>query len=170
MKAGDGQQGDRGMAKKKASEGKRKIEPYQHTDKTRVNNPPVGLVTPQTDPEQPKKSYQYDPHIDPSLLWAGKAEHGCFEVPTVSLHVHERIDPRTIIRAVQKKNGNGGGSGKLVQRSLFEEPEENPPLREAIEFYKHAHGWTNRLIAGDSLMVMNSLLEKEGMAGKVQMV
>ena len=54
--------------------------------------------------------------------------------------------------------------------SLFEEPEENPPLREAIEFYKHAHGWTNRLIAGDSLVVMNSLLEKEGMAGKVQMV
>lgn len=170
MKAGDGQQGDRGMAKKKASDGKRKIEPYQHTDKTRVNNPPVGLVTPQTDPEQPKRAYQYDPHIDPSLQWAGKAEHGCFEVPTVSLHVHERIDPRTIIRAVQKRNGNGGGSGKLVQRSLFEEPEQNPPLREAIEFYKHAHGWTNRLIAGDSLLVMNSLLEKEGMAGKVQMI
>ena len=60
--------------------------------------------------------------------------------------------------------------GKLVQRSLFEEPEENPPLREAIDFYRHAHGWSNRLIAGDSLLVMNSLLEKEGMAGKVQMV
>ena len=43
-------------------------------------------------------------------------------------------------------------------------------MREAIEFYKHAHGWCNRLIAGDSLLVMNSLLEKEGMAGKVQMV
>ncbi|HEX5031265.1 MAG TPA: site-specific DNA-methyltransferase, partial [Candidatus Eisenbacteria bacterium] len=54
--------------------------------------------------------------------------------------------------------------------SLFEAPEENLPLREAIEFYKHAHGWTNRLIAGDSLLVMNSLLEKEGMAGKVQVV
>ncbi len=49
---------------------------------------------------------------------------------------------------------------------LFERPDENPQLREAIEFYKHAHGWTNRLIAGDSLLVMNSLLEKEGMAGK----
>jgi len=92
-------------------------------------------------------------------------------VPTVSLHVHERIDPRTIIRAVQKRNGEGSsGSGKLVQRSLFEQPAENPPLREAIDFYRHAHGWSNRLIAGDSLLVMNSLLEKEGMAGKVQMV
>ena len=54
--------------------------------------------------------------------------------------------------------------------SLFQSPGENPPLREAIEFYKHPHNWTNRLIAGDSLLVMNSLLEKEGMAGQVQMI
>ncbi len=54
--------------------------------------------------------------------------------------------------------------------SLFESKEENPPLRQAIEFYKHRHNWSNRLIAGDSLLVMNSLLEKEGMAGHVQMV
>ena len=52
----------------------------------------------------------------------------------------------------------------------LESPEENPPLHEAIDFYQHAHAWSNRLIAGDSLLVMNSLLEKEGMAGKVQMV
>lgn len=45
--------------------------------------------------------------------------------------------------------------------------EENPPLREAVEFYEHKHNWSNRLIAGDSLLVMNSLLEKEGMSGKV---
>ena len=154
-------------ATKNASTAKRPIEQYEHADKTRVNNPPVGLVTPATDPDLPKKIYQYDPHLDPQLVWAGKAEHTSFEVPTVSLHVHERIDPRTIIRAVQKRNGDAGGPRQM---SLFEEPEENPPLREAIEFYKHAHGWTNRLIAGDSLVVMNSLLEKEGMAGKVQMV
>ena len=54
--------------------------------------------------------------------------------------------------------------------SLFNSKAENPPLREAIEFYKHAHNWSNRLVAGDSLLVMNSLLEKEGMAGQVQMV
>jgi len=43
-------------------------------------------------------------------------------------------------------------------------------VREAIEFYKHRHGWSNRLVAGDSLLVMNSLLEKEGLAGQVQMI
>ena len=161
---------------------KRPIERYEHSDKKRINNPPVGLVTPETDPVapthktydyiapvpsvKPRQELDYDSHLDPQLVWAGKKEHSSFEVPTVSLHVHERIDPHTIIDAVRKRNGNG----IPLQPSLFERKEENPPLREAIDFYRHAHGWSNRMIAGDSLLVMNSLLEKEGMAGQVQMV
>ena len=146
---------------------RKKIKAYQHKDQKRPNNPPVGLVTPDTDADAgKKKTWAYDPHIDPSLQWAGKAEHTSFEVPTVSLHVHERIEPRTIIEAVRKTNGNGD----LSQQPLFSSPEQNPPLREAVEFYRHRHGWSNRLVAGDSLLVMNSLLEKEGMAGKVQCV
>lgn len=143
----------------------RDIEQYDHKGKKRLNNPPVGLVTPQTDGFTGKKRYQYDPHIDPSLQWAGKAEHTSFEIPTVSLHVHERIDPKRIINQVRKPEFDD-----QVQLSLFETREENPPIREAVEFYKHSHNWSNRLIAGDSLLVMNSLLEKEGMAGKVQMI
>ncbi|CAJ35106.1 site-specific DNA-methyltransferase [Methanocella arvoryzae] len=142
---------------------KKDIEQYQHKGKSRCNNPPVGLVDPETDPDAGVKTYQYDPHLDPQLVWAGKAEHTSFHVPTVSLHVHERIDPRTIIDAVRKK------STSLKQVSLFDF-ERDEPIREAIEFYKHRHNWSNRLIAGDSLLVMNSLLEKEGMAGKVQMI
>jgi adenine-specific DNA-methyltransferase len=153
------------MAKKKQEKsGKRPIENYEHKDKQRLNNPPVGLVSAEIDKDLGKKKYSYDPHLDPQLVWAGKAEHTSFEVPTVSLHVHERIDPKTIIEAVGKRNG------AQKQMSLFDMPEENPPLRHAIEFYKHSHNWTNRLIAGDSLLVMNSLIEKEGMAGKVQMI
>jgi adenine-specific DNA-methyltransferase len=144
---------------------KRKIENYTHRGKKRVNNPPVGLVTPKTDRDAGQTIYTYDPHLDPALQWAGKAERTSFQVPTVSLHVHERIDPRSIIEAVRRRNGEN-----FVQRSLFSQLDQNPPLREAIEFYKHSHNWSNRLIAGDSLLVMNSLLEKEGMAGKVQMV
>ncbi|HUT95208.1 MAG TPA: site-specific DNA-methyltransferase [Thermoguttaceae bacterium] len=154
------------MARKKTTKPRRPIESYEHKDKKRVNNPPVGLVTPDTDPDAgQKKTYAYDPHLDPGLVWAGKAEHTSFEVPTVSLHVHERIEPRTIIEAVRKRNGNGG-----ARQLLLFEVERREPLREAIEFYQHAHGWSNRLVAGDSLLVMSSLLEKEGMAGKVQMV
>jgi hypothetical protein len=141
--------------------GKRKIDQYQHPDKERANNPPVGLVTPDTDRDAGKKTYAYDPHLDPSLQWAGKAEHTSFEVPTILLHVHERIDPRTILEAVGKRNGESPSA----LRSLFEDISENLPLRKALDFYEHPHGWSNRLIAGDSLLVMNSLLEKEGMAG-----
>ncbi|MGH9427308.1 MAG: DNA methyltransferase, partial [Terriglobia bacterium] len=158
------------MARGKGKGGKsdkRPIERYEHKDKKRINNPPVGLVTPETDPLAPtRRTYEYDPHLDPQLVWAGKKEHTSFEVPTVSLHVHERIDPRSIVEAVRKRNADR----QAVQPSLFERPEEKLPLRDAIDFYRHAHGWSNRLVAGDSLLVMNWLLEKEGMAGQVQMV
>ncbi len=147
--------------KKEASQ--KPIEQYEHKDKERLNNPPVGLVDAHTDNGGfKKKAYQYDPHLDPQLQWAGKAEHASFDVPTVSLHVHERIDPRRIIESVKKEEEAPS------QMSLFEG--KRKPLREAIEFYKHKENWSNRLIAGDSLLVMNSLLEKEGMGGKVQMV
>ena len=154
------------MARRKSTKTKRPIESYQHADKERVNNPPVGLVTPDTDPDAGPRTYAYDPHLDPQLHWAGKAEHTSFDVPSVSLHVHERIDPRTIVEAVRRQPD----PDTPMQLSLFQTPQENPPIRQAIEFYRHKHGWSNRLVAGDSLLVMNSLLEKEGLAGQVQMI
>ncbi len=184
----------------------KEIGQYDHTDKERLNNPPVGLVTAETDRDMPKARYSYDPHLDPQLNWdarklrddfeemllaaveeedpekraeilepiikasqpwlewAGKKEHTNFDVDTVSLHVHERIDPYRVIREVRKAKQQS----KLDL--FFDSKENNPPLREAIEFYRHRMNWTNRMVAGDSLLVMNSLLEKEGMAGKVQMI
>jgi adenine-specific DNA-methyltransferase len=182
---------------------------YRHSER-RKNNPEVGMVDPDSDPDGDKASYAYDPHLDPALQfdvgrakvesiiddalasgneaamrealltlkriaepyldWSGKAERTSFEIDTVSLHVHERIDPATILGAVQKrlKQGNDGtGAQQDWLRAWFETP---LPYREAIEFYKHDRGWCNRLIAGDSLLVMNSLLQKEGMAGQVQMI
>jgi len=139
---------------------------YTHEETKRLNIPPTGLVSAETDPINGKKTYSFDPHLDPELQWAGKTEGTSFDVDTVSLHVHERIDPLTIIDAARNREPES-------QKSLFyyfENPENNLPIREAIEFYKHSEGWSNRLIAGDSLIVMNSLLEKEGMAGKVQMI
>ena len=108
----------------------------------------------------------------PYLQWTGKAERTSFEVDTVSLHVHERIDAMSILSAVGKrqvkKNDKAAMGG--FQPGLFEAPFESLPLRSAVDFYKHDRGWANRLVAGDSLLVMNSLLQKEGMAGQVQMI
>ena len=154
------------MVKRTKVEKKEDVTQYTHLTETRVNIPPTGLVTAETDPLDGKKTYKFDPHLDPELQWTGKTEGVSFDVDTVSLHVHERIDPLTIIEAVRKKTLEN-------QKSLFhyfESPENNLPIREAIEFYKHSEGWSNRLIAGDSLLVMNSLLEKESMASKVQMI
>jgi adenine-specific DNA-methyltransferase len=53
--------------------GKKLIEPYDHKDKKRVNNPPVGLVSPELDREKGVKAYAYDPHLDPQLQWSGMA-------------------------------------------------------------------------------------------------
>jgi adenine-specific DNA-methyltransferase len=114
----------------------------------------------------------------PYLNWTGKAERTSFAVDTVSLHVHERMDPMSILAAVRKHlnslppggRGSGRGGSRLMQPGLFEAPFESLPLRDAIDFYKHDRGWANRLVAGDSLLVMNSLLQKEGMAGQVQMI
>ena len=98
----------------------RQVEQYTHRGKDRVNNPPVGLVTPETDGSEDINAYKHDPHIDPQLHWAGKQERTSFEIPTVSLHVHERIDPHTIVEAVRKRPDGG------QQLSLFSTPEEKP--------------------------------------------
>jgi len=153
---------------KKSTKTSKKIEvkQYIHEKEKRANNPPVGLVTPESDKDLPEKKYSFDPHLDPQLEWSGKVENSDFEVDTVSLHRHERIDPMTIIGKVLKKQD----SEQQTLFPFFEKPENILPLRDAIEFYKHDQNWSNRLIAGDSLLIMNSLLEKEGAEGKVQMI
>ncbi len=142
-----------------------KVETYTHKGKKRRNNPHVGLVSSATDKLNGRTKYKHDPHIDPALSWAGKSEGMSFEVQNVSLHIHERIDSKRIVKAFLKKKEQ-----KQFQLDLFEQPDNDPPLNKAIDFYKHEQDWANRLIAGDSLLVMNSLIKKEGMAGKVQMV
>ena len=131
---------------------------YRH-DATRKNNPPAGLIDLEKPPPQPTRKYSYDPHLDPQLQWSGKAEHTSFLVDTVSLHIHERISAQAIMRAVKREN---------AQRSLF--GGDDLPESKAIDFYAHDVGWANRLVLGDSLLVMNSLLEREQMAGKVQCI
>ena len=76
------------MAKQKKSKSK-PIEIYKHKTQKRKNNPQVGSVTSETDsPKVKTKKYKYDPHLDPKLQWAGKAESDrlVFLVPVFKLH------------------------------------------------------------------------------------
>ncbi|MCJ7816623.1 MAG: site-specific DNA-methyltransferase [Candidatus Aenigmarchaeota archaeon] len=134
------------------------IKDYRHADKKRKNNPPVGGAAFDTMPQETKK-YSYDPHLDPTLIWSGKQEKTSFDVDVVSLYTHERISTKTILEAVKRKD---------VQRRLFSD--EEIPLKDQIDYYKHDVNWTNRMVLGDSLLVMNSLLHRENMAGKVQCI
>ena len=153
-------------AKKKAAA---KVRAYRH-DHTRVNIPHAGTahkIESQNNNTQNNTANaaqnNHDPHLHPTLQWAGRQNAPAQLVNSQPLHVHERVDPAVIIRATLKKNGNG-------QPPLFESPEEKLTLKKELEFYQHQKNWTNRLIAGDSAIVMKSLVQKEGMGGKVQCV
>jgi len=149
---------------------KKDIKNYKQTGK-RKNIPEVGLVSSATDRVGEKKKYAFDPYLDPQLQWSGKVEKNELEIDTVSLHVHERVDPKTLIEKLKVKSESEvpQNSGQL-ELNFFDNPGFEKPLNKALQFYEHEQDWSNRLIAGDSLLVMNSLLEKEGMAGKVQTI
>jgi len=111
-----------------------------------------------------KKKYAYDPSLDPQLVWAGKDEQGAeLDVSTVPIYVQENIAPEGIIARLK------AGASDDQQMMLFGETAEVQAAK-AVDFYKHEDNWRNRMILGDSLIVMNSLLEKEGMRGKIQTV
>lgn len=96
---------------------------------------------------------------EPWLEWAGKREKKGFEVDPVALHIHERVSTQAILRVAARQD---------VQRSFFADPELE--YQKAVRFYQYDVDWANRLILGDSLVVMSSLAQREDLAGKVQMI
>ena len=82
-------------AKKKEED----VEAYRHETETRKNVVPAGLASYDTLTSKPKK-YEYDPHLDPQLVWTGKAENTSFEVPTLSLHIHDRTNTGIFTKAL----------------------------------------------------------------------
>lgn len=96
---------------------------------------------------------------EPWLEWAGKREQPGFAVDPVALHIHERVSTQAILRATARQD---------ITRDLFADPKLD--YAQAVRFYKHDVDWSNRLILGDSLQVMASLAQREGLAGKVQMI
>ena len=98
----------------------------------------------------------------PFLNWAGKAERQQISVPTVPLFVHERHSTRAILEKLQSYKAAG------QNLELFGDPQVD--IADRLDAYEHKGPWTNRMILGDSLQVMNSLLEYEGLGGQVQMI
>ena len=101
----------------------------------------------------------------PFLNWAGKAERLSFEVPTLPLFVHERLSTAAIVETLK-------GHKRDRQTDIFDLfGESDLPIHDRLlKAYEHRDGWVNRLVLGDSLVVMNSLLHYEGLGGQVQTI
>lgn len=104
----------------------------------------------------------------PFLNWAGKAERLSFDVPTLPLFVHERLSTRAIIETL-KSHRKDRGQEQMDLLDLFSDPKRSV-TDQVLRAYEHRDPWVNRMILGDSLVVMNSLLQYEGLGGQVQMI
>jgi adenine-specific DNA-methyltransferase len=157
--------------------GKRtKVESLKHKDK-RTNIPTEELRDFVAEDERKPKTvvlpgllYARDPSLDPQLVWKGKDEQDqqTLEVPAVPIYIQEKIHPHALIENLLSEAKRVDPSESLSLFSDF----NGIKFEDLVDFYTHKEGvnWSNRLILGDSLYVMTSLAEKEGMKGKVQMI
>jgi adenine-specific DNA-methyltransferase len=152
------------MAKAKSSV---TVDAIRHND-TRKNIPTSELRDFMAEEETKPRTMLYprDPSLDPQLVWQGKDEQDSTElaVPVVPIYIQEKIHPRAIIDALPRE-----GSGEQ-QLDLFADFNGIDDFDKKVDFYHHDQHWTNRMVLGDSLLVMTSLAEKEGLKGKVQTI
>ena len=145
------------------------VDSIRHKD-TRKNIPTEELRDFVAEEENTPKTMLYprDPSLDPQLVWKGKDEQDTknLAVPVVPIYIQEKIHPQALIDALPRKKQPGDN-----QQDLFSDfnglPEE---FDQRVDFYHHDGNWSNRMILGDSLLVMTSLAEKEGLKGKVQTI
>jgi adenine-specific DNA-methyltransferase len=142
---------------------------YKYQDK-RKNIPTHELRDFVAEIEKTPKNILYprDPSLDPQLVWKGKDEQDREDlaVPAVPIYIQEKILPKAIIEEVRAQARKDKPE---PQASLFADF-NGIAFEELVDFYRHEQNWSNRLILGDSLLVMTSLAEKEGLKGQVQMI
>ncbi len=101
----------------------------------------------------------------PFLNWAGKAERLSFDVPTLPLFIHERLSTKAILETLKGHKRDR----QIDMFNLFGDPQHSI-TDQVLRAYEHRDKWVNRMILGDSLVAMNSLLHYEGLGGQVQMI
>ncbi|MGH9899592.1 MAG: site-specific DNA-methyltransferase, partial [Pyrinomonadaceae bacterium] len=155
------------------------VESIKHKDK-RANIPTEELRDFVADEEIAPKTMLYprDPSLDPQLVWKGKDEQDSTDlaVPVVPVYIQEKIHPQAIIndllaRAARPTGDHAGEETAAYQMDFFADFNGGPvEFNQKVDFYHHEQNWSNRMILGDSLLVMTSLAEKEGLKGKVQSI
>ena len=164
-----------------------KIETLTHEGQTRKNIPTAELENLIRDEEAKPKKVDYrrknNPNeipelyarnldLDPQLVWKGKDEEDQepLSVDAVPIYVQEQIHPKAIIEDIKRQSKKETVEKGKETPDLFANWPRELSFEDKIEFYQHDQRWTNRMILGDSLQVMTSLSEKEGLKGQVQCI
>jgi adenine-specific DNA-methyltransferase len=163
------------MPKKPA--GEKQIESFVHDDASRRNIPPAEFQTMVRNQEKKPIQVAYErrnPDLDPQLIWRGKdlLDESPLVVNAPPLYIQEKIHPKVLIDDLKRRSKEGGSSkaGFVEQMGLFDTIKGDVGEGAKTEFYQHDQNWSNRMILGDSLQVMASLAEREGLRGKVQCI
>ena len=147
----------------------KQLESYSHIDSKRKNIPTEQLQNFVADETKKSVATEYqrrNPDLDPQLIWRGKYDGGdILNIPSRPLYIQEKIHPKSIIENIRKTNQD-----TVEEPSLFDDIFGISNDADRMDFYQHEQNWTNRMILGDSLQVMSSLIGREGLRNKVQCV
>ncbi|MCL4205012.1 MAG: site-specific DNA-methyltransferase [Pirellulaceae bacterium] len=161
------------MAKKKSE--KKTVETLTHDADKRKNIPTAEYQSVVKEEQQSPIRVAYERRnrdLDPQLVWRGKDEQDWSDlvVHAPPLYIQEKVHPKVLIDDLLRQTQQQEKQGKPVQLDLFADFNGIPDSVDKTDFYQHDQNWSNRMILGDSLQVMASLAEREGLRGKVQCI
>ena len=162
----------RAKTAKSQATGKAEVESYKHKAARRKNIPTAELqkLVPDDDKAIKKLRWPRNPDLDPQLVWRGKDfEPDPLEVDAPPIYIQEKIQPRAIIEDLRRQTKERRAD-ETPQFDFYHDFNGLADPEAKTEFYAHDQNWSNRMILGDSLLVMASLAEREGLRGKVQCI
>jgi len=153
---------------------KKEIATITHKEEKRKNIPTAELesIVSRENKKPRKLKYPRNTDLDPQLVWRGKDEQDWSDlvVDAPPLYIQEKVHPKVLIDDLLKRSQDAGETEQGFQPDLFGDFNGLSDESRTTEFYQHDANWTNRMILGDSLQVMASLAEREGVRGKVQCI
>ncbi len=154
---------------------KKQVEALTHEEESRLNIPTAELESEMSEDDKEAVRIAYrrrNRDLDPQLVWRGKDEQDEADlvVQAPPLYIQEKVHPKVLIDDLSRVSRERAQEEAPDIPDLFADFNGLPDLEATTEFYQHHQNWSNRMILGDSLQVMASLAEREGLRGKVQCI
>jgi len=151
------------------------VEVFKHEEERRKNIPTAELQSVMGTAQKQTVQVAYERRnrdLDPQLVWRGKDEQdkGDLVVNAPPIFIQEKVHPKALIDDLLRQTREAQHEQGQITADLFSDFNGIPKDADKTEFYQHDQNWTNRMILGDSLQVMTSLSEREGLRGKVQCI